>query len=119
MATHRRGTSAAQWLVADLLRREGRAWPTISPAARGLAELCAANAAPCLLRARPALGAQPLHRLLAVEHLVHKAIEVVRVRHLLRALFARQRAGISEHAPFQPFVGRVLHAFFSTSIIYC
>ena len=71
--------------------------------------------APCLLRARPALGAQPLHRLLAVEHLVHKAIEVVRVRHLLRALFARQRAGISEHAPFQPFVGRVLHAFFSAS----
>ena len=37
MATHRRGTSAAQWLVADLLRREGRAWPSLSPAARGLA----------------------------------------------------------------------------------
>ena len=37
MATHRRGTSGAQWLVADLLRREGRAWPSLSPAARGLA----------------------------------------------------------------------------------
>jgi len=37
MATHRRGTSGAQWLVADLLRREGRAWPGLSPAARGLA----------------------------------------------------------------------------------
>ena len=37
MATHRRGTSAAQWLVADLLRREGRPWPSLSPAARGLA----------------------------------------------------------------------------------
>ena len=37
MATHRRGTSGSQWLVADLLRREGRAWPSLSPAARGLA----------------------------------------------------------------------------------
>jgi hypothetical protein len=37
MATHRRGMSATQWPVADLLRREGRAWPTLSPAARGLA----------------------------------------------------------------------------------
>ena len=37
MATHRRGMSATQWPVAELLRREGRAWPTLSPAARGLA----------------------------------------------------------------------------------
>jgi len=37
MATHRRGLSAAQWPVRDLLRREGRPWPSLSPAARGLA----------------------------------------------------------------------------------
>ena len=36
MSTHRRGISATQWPVADLLRREGRPWPRLSPAARGL-----------------------------------------------------------------------------------
>src|SRR6185312_15735895 len=36
MATHRRGISATQWPVADLLRREGRPWPSLSPAARGI-----------------------------------------------------------------------------------
>ena len=37
MATHRRGISATQWSVGDLLRREGRSWPSLSPAARGVA----------------------------------------------------------------------------------
>ena len=37
MATHRRGTAATQWSVGDLLRREGRSWPSLSPAAKGVA----------------------------------------------------------------------------------
>src|SRR5215213_9649930 len=37
MATHRSGTSPNQWPVGDLLRREGRSWPELSPSARGLA----------------------------------------------------------------------------------
>ena len=37
MATHRRGISATQWSVGDLLRREGRSWPSLSRTARGVA----------------------------------------------------------------------------------
>src|SRR3954447_10028111 len=37
MATHRRGTAATQWSVGDLLRREGRSWPSLSPTAKGVA----------------------------------------------------------------------------------
>jgi hypothetical protein len=36
LSTHRRGISATQWPVADLLRREGRPWPSMSPTVRGL-----------------------------------------------------------------------------------
>ena len=62
MATHRRGTAATQWSVGDLLRREGRSWPSLSPAAKGVAvgsALLASTAVAVSMAAEPQHVAPP------------------------------------------------------------